>query len=699
VIIGVALWAGLAEARSVSGEVRVAGSGLGAPGVPVAIGERIVETDADGRFSASDLSEEATAVAIPGTDLRVRVPAGAEDLSGLVIWVHPADLGNESVVRYAVPGDPMRERIEAEDVRIVPGTLGDPLRAAQQAPGVQRAPFDAGWVLIRGGDPDDTPVLYDGVPMPALYHLGGFTSAIHPGLVSRVDVWPGAPPTRVTGGLSGAVELAPSAASGASRVEAGVNLAFAQAFTEIRTGPDRAVMLAGRRSWLDGALGLVLTPEQAQVAPRFWDASARYVAPRVDVLATVMGDTINIPDPDDGSSVPVGQLGGSVHATLRPAVAVGELVVRPYVSFRRPELGGDFALTSFQTQSGLQLLRDVPVGESTAQAGVDLRVRTASFTHQSQLREAWAFQGAPFGELRFATDRVEGRAGLRIETFASPGRPFRAAPVPRLSLKFPIVEGLSATVDADGGVQPARDSLLYGQPDGAYLPLERSARGAAGVRWQDRRFNLGLSGYGGGSWGRAEIERDGTVGVQQGLAYGVEFDGKAELDPVDLQLLARWGRSLRRERPASDIEYPDIPDPREYQPMVWEQPVGIQAIAAFKLPKGFSISARFRLHSGAPLDLPEDTFDILSQTQVALEPGDDLRLDTYHSLDTKFAWRGLVKRWRVDVYIDVWNVYNRRVPEPVYHGLLDGYTPYGFGLPILPLLGVDVAAAFPPRSP
>ena len=46
------------------------------------------------------------------------------------------------------------------------------------------------------------------------------------------------------------------------------------------------------------------------------------------------------------------------------------------------------------------------------------------------------------------------------------------------------------------------------------------------------------------------------------------------------------------------------------------------------------------------------------------------------------------RRWRLEAYLDLQNAYNRRIPEPIINGIDDQETIYGFGLPILPILGL-----------
>ena len=81
------------------------------------------------------------------------------------------------------------------------------MRAVTIEPGLVRTPLDAGWLLVRGGAPEDTGLFIDGVRVPLVYHLGGFTSAIHPSLVSQVEFVPSGFPVRYGDATAGVVNL------------------------------------------------------------------------------------------------------------------------------------------------------------------------------------------------------------------------------------------------------------------------------------------------------------------------------------------------------------------------------------------------------------------------------------------------------------------------------------------------------------
>src|SRR5207245_276428 len=66
-----------------------------------------------------------------------------------------------------------RTTLEREEITRIPGAGGDALRSIQNLPGVARAPFLSGALIVRGAAPADTQVFADGSGIPLLYHFGG----------------------------------------------------------------------------------------------------------------------------------------------------------------------------------------------------------------------------------------------------------------------------------------------------------------------------------------------------------------------------------------------------------------------------------------------------------------------------------------------------------------------------------------------
>lgn len=90
------------------------------------------------------------------------------------------------------------------EVRQLPGAFGDPFRAIESLPGVTPILSGVPFFYVRGAPPGNVGYFLDGIRLPLLYHVGLGPSVVHPALVSRVDLYPGAYPTRY-GRFSGGV--------------------------------------------------------------------------------------------------------------------------------------------------------------------------------------------------------------------------------------------------------------------------------------------------------------------------------------------------------------------------------------------------------------------------------------------------------------------------------------------------------------
>ncbi|MSP59736.1 MAG: hypothetical protein EXR72_05230 [Myxococcales bacterium] len=98
-----------------------------------------------------------------------------------------------------------RVTIEREELRRVPGGLGDPVHTVAMLPGVALPLPLLPVLVVRGANPGTSAFLVDGMRVPQLFHLLIGDGSLAPGLVERVDFYPGgfdASFARATGGLS-----------------------------------------------------------------------------------------------------------------------------------------------------------------------------------------------------------------------------------------------------------------------------------------------------------------------------------------------------------------------------------------------------------------------------------------------------------------------------------------------------------------
>ncbi|MCY1018756.1 TonB-dependent receptor domain-containing protein [Pyxidicoccus sp. MSG2] len=113
----------------------------------------------------------------------------------------------ETVVRDERPRTEVtRISLHEQEIREVPGTMGDPFRVVMLMPGVGSIASGVSYPVVRGSQPAATGFFLDGVRIPMLYHLLLGPSVIHPDFIDTVDFYPGTPPVQFGRVLGGAVE-------------------------------------------------------------------------------------------------------------------------------------------------------------------------------------------------------------------------------------------------------------------------------------------------------------------------------------------------------------------------------------------------------------------------------------------------------------------------------------------------------------
>lgn len=148
------------------------------------------------------------------------------------------------------------------------GTQGDPLKAVQDLPGVGRAAFDSGQLVVWGAMPSQTRVLIDGVELPALYHLGGIRSVVSGDLVSSMSLTPGAFAADYGRALGGILRIesregVPKGVHGAVRID----LLDASAVLTAGIGERLELAVAGRYGYLDRLAGALVPPAASELLP------------------------------------------------------------------------------------------------------------------------------------------------------------------------------------------------------------------------------------------------------------------------------------------------------------------------------------------------------------------------------------------------------------------------------------------------
>jgi TonB family protein len=167
---------------------------------------------------------------------------------------------------------PGRMTLGRAEVRELPGAFGDPFRAVEVFPGVTPIFTGVPFFYVRGSPPGNVGYFLDGVRVPLLFHVALGPSVIHPGLVDRVDIYPGGYPARY-GRFGGAVVTAETTAPRRElRGEGNVRLFDAGALIEAPIAGGRGNVLVGGRYSYTAAMLSLFAPE---VSLQYWDYQAR----------------------------------------------------------------------------------------------------------------------------------------------------------------------------------------------------------------------------------------------------------------------------------------------------------------------------------------------------------------------------------------------------------------------------------------
>ncbi len=188
--------------------------------------------------------------------------------------------------------------IGTDDAREIPATFGDPTRVVESLPGVVPTISGLSAFFVRGAPPETSGFFLDGVPVPALYHIGFGPAVVHPALLDHVDFFPGASPVRYGRAIGGILDAETRDPGPVPHGEATLRVFDAGGLVEAPFDGGRgSVLAAGRYAYP----GLVLPLFDPNVSLTYWDYQARATwaitdRDRIGVLAFGSNDLLTEKD-------------------------------------------------------------------------------------------------------------------------------------------------------------------------------------------------------------------------------------------------------------------------------------------------------------------------------------------------------------------------------------------------------------------
>lgn len=704
--------------------------------------EIAAETSADGRFLLEDVPPGDLILIISAqgfAEKRIRVkllPKASFEAPNF--YLRRSQIGELSAIVSAEKSReaPTRRSLSHDELVNVPGSLNDPVRAVQNLPGMNRAPFLGGQLLVRGSPPGDTGTYLDGEKIPQLYHFLGGPSVINEELLDRIDFYPGGFGSYYGRNLAGAIDV------GTRKGDAtGLHGSFSAdllelvGFIEGPLGPNTSGAIAARRSHLDLFLPLFIPNNKANgttvITPIYYDYQARLDhklgnGDELSVLAFGSDDKLDVLQKGGKRVIPlvVDSHVGFNHfsATWKHAISDSlNLRLTPAFGLDRQSFSSSGVGQGTYAQGQAGSLNDTSLGlrsELRWQAASFLRLRAGTdllfdrYTINADIQSALNLRNLgipitqetiisklqPFSQLgeylegEYRTGPFSITPGLRLDqihwrehTRASfdPRLWVRAALTPQTALKTYI--GLYHQPPT-----PLQVDDSIGNPD---LELSWAAQAGAGVEHKfDEQWNLGLEGF----YNRkgslvfsapAEVVDGQLVNPHvanhgRGRAYGVELLLRREITAT----LYGWVAYT-----LSKSEVLRNPDD-QWVAFRYDQTHILTIVAGYRPAPGWEISSRYRLVSGNPTTpIVGSTFDADTGGYVPDQGRfGDARLPLFSQLDfhAQKTWTGDLIA--VSLYLDVQNITNHRNEE--IHIYDYRYRDQGSipGIPILPTLGGKV---------
>jgi TonB family protein len=618
--------------------------------------------------------------------------------------------------------------VTAQEIATVPGTQGDVLKVIQDFPGVARAPFGLGLLIVRGSAPQDTKVYMDGVEIPLIFHFGALTAVVNSDVISGIDFYPGNFATNYGNAMGGTIDVRTRDPKHEWHGAGHVDLYDGAAMVEGPLGKG-SFFVSVRRSWVDQVLKLVL-PSGLTVAPVFWDYQAKYVHALWGGQGTLFwygsSDALDILDENTARKI-----------TFDSEIQFHRLAARWQRGFGHgwrndAILSAGYTETANQAVGAVKLegtlwtlsLRDTAVwhhsDKLSVEMGTDSSLRhltydlavphlteaqlTSSFgagglaANPSQSTSAtttWAQPGL-FATLTWVpTPRLRLQPGLRFDasTNLQSGNAWWFDP------RFSGFFTLTPKTTLKGGVGlysegPQPQSLIQDLLGNPNLTYQRSFQYSLGV---DQKLpydtDLEVTLYDKYMWdletpSRLTDAMNNPLFLSnggKGRSYGLELLLRRQL----IQGLYGWvAYTLSRTTRLDDPSEPTYQ--YGWHPYEFDQTHILTVIASYQTEHNWTFGTRLRYVTGDPFTMVVNGIFNANNGSYVCIPGnpDTGRAPAFFQADVRVDRRFVFDNWTFTGYLDVQNVTNRQNPEAIFPNYnCQGYATLT-GLPIFPSIGL-----------
>ncbi len=718
------------ETGKITGKVCDEISGDPIPGAKVIlVGKELAAlTDASGQYEFENVAPEnytlkITAENYETTAKKIGVESGKTAIVNFHLELTAFEVGEIVIAgKRPVVSVPSKVVVTGSEIKRIPGTGGDALRAIQAMPGISAIHDFSGQLCVRGGGPEDNTFYFDRIMLFYPYHFGGFSSTLSSEIIKQVDVYAGGFDAKY-GNAQAVIDIS-SREARKEKISStvNINMLMAEGLVEGEFNEKSSWYLAGRRSYIDL---FPIKDDNLIALPRFWDYQTKMVykfGESHDLSFTAFGaeDFMKLKiNEEDVTNDP--DMAGTFH--WRSGYHTQGITLRSIISPR---------ISSFLTLSHNYMLWDMGLGKGyflRAEPHIYNLRGDASFalTEKYSVETgfnagSWNYKMEAFfirppaeegsGEASF-TDNPKVRSD--IEERAAFGNAYT-------QVKYTPIEPIVLTLGGRGDyyeqiddvtISP-RASLSLRFPNGTdlrlacgeYAQIPQGAESSAD--WGNPDL-LSVTTY----HYVIELERQlSQTNLAKLAVYYKQLDGLVTSDPENIYLNQGEGFAkgmeifLRRkdaERFFGWLSYSyslskrkDKPD-AEWRLYSYDQTHVLTAVASYKLTPTWEIGGKWRYATGTPYTPVTGVEEIVDpitgnkRWKPIYGEENSERLTPYHRLDIRLSKAFKIKGANMTAYLEIMNAYNHKNLLSLDYN--DDYTEEEkvYMLPIIPYFGITAS--------
>lgn len=727
-----------AESASISGQLFEKGTRVTLKEVNVFLLPHKLKatTDEQGRFQFENVPEGEFQLVVTLTGyVRLEMASTTENSGRRVLYLEKEkyDGFETTIVDQKQSRESAKKTLTQAQFLTLPGSGGDPVKAVQNLPGVNRVSGFSSNVVIQGSAPQDTKYDIQGHEIPIVFHFGGLTSVVMPEAVQSVDYLSagyGPENSRAMGGIISLKTRDPDVKDRDRKGFFFIDNLKAGALVEGRINDKSSYLVSGRYSYVGLFLKQVLKDNEAfnlTVAPEFSDLTVVYknklsdtddfrlnfVASR-DTLSFVLKEPIKQEPSLRGNFrnetnfvklIPEWSRKIDADRTVRASVGVGQdqLMADIGSNYFNTKVLSATVRGEWEQKMSSQWLTQIGVDSQFAESDVKLKLPyfnssggvsnpiSSSEVREVNIKSRNTNLGAYWRNEYELTPTWSILPSLRVDQFSSTRE---TLPAPRFTVRHKWDESLLLKAATGIYYQPPRPQETaadYGNPNVKSPSSIHTMLGFEKDFREGKSEGLQLSGgFFRRDFRNLVIDSSATVvrdGVQVPEVYNNNGGGRAQGIEMQLKMdVAPWSGWISYTISESKRWDPIRPEYR----FEYDQTHNFNVVGSYEWARNWKLSGRYRYVTGNPytpivsgsFDADNDVYipkrgDIYSERQNAFQQL-DLRLDKKWILDREI--------W--SMYLDIQNVINMKSTEQIRYSYDYSQKETVTGLPFLPALGV-----------